>query len=149
MIKKYKLLILALLVFIIIFAYIFAIKGKKTHNKDIYEVGQMVYFNAPIQELAKEYMVKSKEINIIATDEQNVFYTYELSSSFNSERSVNWFDNQRNKNSGNIQDGEYILRDIDITSTATIIWDNVQIEEITGITGDNVLDLVLDAPYNN
>lgn len=35
MIKKYKLLILALLVFIIIFAYIFAIKGKKTHNKDI------------------------------------------------------------------------------------------------------------------
>lgn len=121
----------------------------KTHNKDIYEVGQMVYFNAPIQELAKEYMVKSKEINIIANDEQNVFYTYELSSSFNSERNVNWFDNQRNKNSGNIQDGEYILRDIDITSTATIIWDNVQIEEITGITGDNVLDLVLDAPYNN
>jgi hypothetical protein len=109
----------------------------------------MVYFNAPIQVLAKEYMVKSKEINIIANDEQNVFYTYELSSSFNSERNVNWFDNQRNKNSGNIQDGEYILRDVDITSTATIIWDNVQIEEITGITGDNVLDLVLDAPYNN
>ena len=75
----------------------------KTFNKDIYEVGQMVYFNAPIQELAKDYLVKSKEIEIIATDEQNVFYTYELSSSFNSERAVNWFDNQRSKTEGNIK----------------------------------------------
>lgn len=121
----------------------------KTFNKDIYEVGQMVYFNAPIQELAKSYMVKTKEINIIANDEQNVFYTYELSSSFNSERAVNWFDNQRNKLAGNIQDGEYISRNIDITSTANIIWDNVTCEEITGIVGDNKLDATLDTPYNN
>lgn len=121
----------------------------KTFNNDIYEVGQMVYFNAPIQELAKEYMVKSKEIQIIANDEQNVFYTYELSSSFNSERAVNWFDNQRSKTEGNIKDGEYISRNVDISSIANIIWDNVQATEITGIVGDNVLDPALNSPLNN
>ena len=121
----------------------------KTFNKDIYEVGQMVYFNAPIQELAKEYMVKSKEIEIIANDEQNVFYTYELSSSFNSERAVNWFDNQRSKTEGNIKDGEYISRNVDISSIANIIWDNVQASEITGVVGDNILDDTLNQPLNN
>ena len=121
----------------------------KTFNNDIYEVGQMVYFNAPIQELAKEYMVKSKEIQIIANDEQNVFYTYELSSSFNSERAVNWFDNQRSKTEGNIKDGEYISRNVDISSIANIIWDNVQATEITGVVGDNVLDPSLNTPLNN
>ena len=121
----------------------------KTFNNDIYEVGQMVYFNAPIQELAKEYMVKSKEIQIIANDEQNVFYTYELSSSFNSERAVNWFDNQRSKTEGNIKDGEYISRNVDISSIANIIWDNVQATEITGVVGDNVLDPSLNSPLNN
>lgn len=121
----------------------------KTFNKDIYEVGQMVYFNAPIQELAKDYLVKSKEIEIIATDEQNVFYTYELSSSFNSERAVNWFDNQRSKTEGNIKEGQYISRNIDTSSIANIIWDNVRVEEITGIVGDNELNSVLNSPLNN
>ena len=120
----------------------------KTLNNDLYEVGQRVYFNAPMQELAKEYMVKVKEINIIATDEQKVFYTYELSSSFNSEKAINWFDNQRSKTEGNIKEGEYISRNIDISSIANIIWDNLQVAEITAPTGDNVLDFTLDAPIN-
>lgn len=122
----------------------------KTHNNDIYEIGQMVYFNAPMQELAREYMVKSKEINIITSGNNTyeVFYTYELSSSFNSERAINWFDNQRSKTSGNIKDGEYISRNVDISSIANIIWDNLQIIQIAAPTGDNVLDSILNSPLN-
>ena len=119
----------------------------KTFNNDLYEVGQMVHFEAPINELAKDYLVKTKEINIIASgnDLYNIFYTYELSSSFNSEKAVNWFDNQRNKTSGNIKVGEYISRNIDISLDANIIWNNVQIEEITGISGDNKLNSTLNS----
>ena len=122
----------------------------KTFNNDLYEIGQMVYFNAPIQELAKNYMVKSKEINVIASGDDmfNIFYTYTLSSSFNAERQINWFDNQRNKTTGNIGEGEYVSRNVDISSTATIIWDNVTATEITGITGNNELDSPLDTPFN-
>ena len=123
----------------------------KTKDTDLYEVGQIVYFTAPIQALSKDYMVKSKEINIIATgdDMYNVFYTYTLSSSFNAEREVNWFDNQRQKNNGNINEGEYISRNIDITNTATIIWNNVQVEE-TGqhTTHNNKLDTKIESPFN-
>ena len=120
----------------------------KTHNNDLYNVGQSVYFDAPIQELKKDYLVKSKEINIVAPDgsPNDVFYTYTLSSSFNSEKEINWFDNQRNKLAGNIKDGEFISRNIDINNSANIIWDNLQISEITTLNGDNDLNAVLDAP---
>ena len=125
----------------------------KTHNKDLYQVGQMVYFDAPIDELKKEYMVKSKEINIYVNngygdnlDYYDVFYTYTLSSSFNSEKAINWFDNQRNKLAGNIKDDEYISRNIDINNTNTIIWDNLQVNEITiPSTNNNDLEASLEA----
>ena len=117
-------------------------------KKNLYEVGQMVHFNAPISDLMKDYMVKSKEINIINNGaDRTIFYTYELSSSFNSERAVNWFDNQRNKNSGNIKDGEFINRNIDISSTANIIWESLTMTSLSGITGDNELDATLNAPF--
>ena len=123
----------------------------KTHNKDLYEVGQVVYFNAPIQELAKDYLVKSKDINIIATgdDMYNVFYTFELSSSFNSEKAINWFDNQRNKTNGNIGEGEFIARNIDINKTANIIWNNLRVEELEDVEGDNTLNATLNATIIN
>lgn len=120
----------------------------KTHNNDLYEVGQSVYFDAPIPELKKDYLVKSKQINILSSDVDmyEVFYTYTLSSSFNSEKEINWFDNQRNKLAGNIKDGEFISRNIDINNSANIIWDNLQISEITTLNGDNDLNAVLNAP---
>jgi len=127
----------------------------KTHNKDIYQVGQMVYFNAPIEELRKNYMVKSKDINMVVNngvpgdDIFDVFYTYTLSSSFNSEKAINWFDNQRNKLAGNIAEGEYISRNIDIRESTNIIWNNLRVEEITNISGDNKLNSILNAPFNN
>ena len=118
----------------------------KTFNNDIYQIGQMVYFNAPIPDLARDYLVKSKEIEIIANDEQNVFYTYELSSSFNSERAINWFDNQRSKTAGNIKEGEYISRNIDISGRTKIVWSGCYCEEIEDMTGDNIINATLDSP---
>ena len=104
-----------------------------TRNNDLYDVGQIVYFNAPMNELAKDYMVKSKYINIIAVGNNTyeLTYTYELSSSFDSEKAVNWFDNQRNKQLGNIQKGQFISRNIDINNTANVIWNNLQVQEVS------------------
>lgn len=112
---------------------------------DIYNVGQSVYFDAPIEELNTEYMVKKKSIEYIANINE-IFYTYELSSSFNSEAAINWFDNQRNKATGNIAEGESITRNIDIESKATIVFSNATATEIT-ITDNNVLNAPLNAPF--
>lgn len=113
---------------------------------DIYSVGEVVHFNAPITELDTDYMVKKKSTQIIATgDYSNIWYSYELTSSFNSETAINYFDNQRNKTTGNISEGEYITRNIDIENTANIIWDNLTIIEVT-IDGDNVLNSPLNSP---
>lgn len=121
----------------------------ETKDNNLYNIGDIVYFETPIQELAQDYFVKKKETHIIATGEdQNIFYTYELSSSFNSENAINWFDNQRNKANGNITSGEFITRNIDIEQTANIIYSNLTINELS-IEGNNILDCGLDAPFNN
>lgn len=114
---------------------------------NIYDVGDVVHFNSPITQLDTDFMVKKKSTQIIVTgDYSNVFYTYELTSSFNSESAINYFDNQRNKTYGNISQGEYIIRNIDIENTANIIWDNLTITEVT-TTGDNILNSPLNSPF--
>lgn len=121
----------------------------KTKDKDLFNIGDVTYFNAPINDLKQDYMVKNKNIKIITTNGyNNIFYTFELSSSFNSEKEINWFDNQRNKANGNIQSGEYIDRNVDIDSEALIIFDNLQINEVE-VENTNVLDCVLESPLNN
>ena len=112
---------------------------------DIYNVGETVFFDAPIEELATDYMVKSKEIEYLANINK-MFYTYELTSSFNSESAINWFDNQRNKTTGNISMGQSITRNIDIEEVANIIWDTLTITEVTPV-GDNVLNSPLNSPF--
>lgn len=119
----------------------------ETEDIDLFDVGQVTHFQAPINELTTDYMVKKKETNIISTANK-IFYTYTLSSNFNSESAVNWFDNQRNKTSGNISQGEYISRNVDIENTANIVFSNLSIIEVE-VTGDNILDSVLDSPFNN
>ena len=114
-------------------------------RKDLWNVGQRVPFNAPIDELATEYMVRKKAINRITTID-TLFYTYELTSSFNSETAVNYFDNQRAKANGNIGDGEYISRNIDIESQARIIFYDSSATVIT-TTGDNKLNCTLESPF--
>ena len=81
-------------------------------------------------------MVRTKKINYISTID-TIFYEYELISSFNSETEINYFDNQRAKASGNIGEGEYISRNIDIESTANIIFYDTETTEVQ-VDGDNV-----------
>lgn len=109
-----------------------------TQNKDIFELGEVGYFDAPLDELKQEYMVKSKQIQIYTTT-GDIFYTYELSSSFNSENAINYFDNQRNKAKGNISAGEFITRNIDLDMDTKIIFQNLQTTS-THATYDNILN---------
>lgn len=120
----------------------------KTYYKDIFDIGQRVKFNAPndISELTDYYMVKSKQIDIIQSNEiQYLFYTYTLSNNFNAETAINYFDNQRSKANGNISQGEYISRNVDIENTALIIFDNAELIEVE--MGDNILNAPLNAPF--
>ena len=112
---------------------------------NIWNIGERVSFIAPIEELTTEYMVKKKTINYITSIDQ-IFYDYELVSSFNSENAINYFDNQRAKQKGNIGEGEFIARNIDVENTANILFYDTTINEIQ-IDGDNVLNAVLDAPF--
>ena len=120
----------------------------KTKDNDILNVGQQVFFDIPeIPTLQQEYLVKTKNINITKTgDYGNIFYEYELSSNFNSESAINYFDNQRRKANGNIDQGNFITRNIDIASEALIEFQNLSTEEII-VSGDNELNCVLDSPF--
>lgn len=113
----------------------------KSQN-NLWNIGDRVYFNAPITELDTEYMVKTKKINYIVTADQ-VFYEFELTSSFNSEQAINYFDNQRAKANGNIAEGEYVSRNVDIENQANIIFYDTEVEEIT-IDNNNVLQAELE-----
>lgn len=120
---------------------------KITSRKNIYDIGDKVQFDAPLEDLSTEYMVKKKTTKYIVTANQ-LFYDYELSSSFNSESEINYFDNQRSKHKGNLSEGDYITRDIDITNSANIIWHDTSIDELS-ITGNNILDCALDSPFTD
>lgn len=118
-------------------------------SQNIWNIGETVSFEAPLDELSTNYMVKKKTIQyIVAGDIKYLFYTYELSSNYNSEQAINYFDNQRAKTNGNIGEGEYISRNLDIENTANIIFYETTFEQVTTI-GDNVLDSILDSPLNN
>lgn len=123
------------------------IKLNISTRNNIWEIGQKVEFNAPITELSTEYMVKRKDVKYIATID-TIFYTYELTSSFNSEREINYFDNQRAKNKGNIGEGEYIARNIDIEINSLIYFYDTELSEVQ-VVGDNILNSTLESPLNN
>lgn len=116
-----------------------------TQNKNIFELGEVAYFDAPLDELKQEYMVKSKQTQIYTTT-GDIFYTYELSSSFNSENAINYFDNQRSKAKGNISAGEFITRNIDLDMNTKIIFQNLQISS-TPVVYDNVLNNGFDMVF--
>lgn len=123
------------------------IKLNISTRNDIWEIGQKVEFNAPITELSTEYMVKRKDIKYITTID-TIFYTYELTSNFNSEREINYFDNQRAKNKGNIGAGEYIARNIDIEINSLIYFYDTELSEVQ-VVRDNILNSTLESPLNN
>ena len=119
----------------------------KTNNNNLYNVGEIVEFDAPITQLNQSYMVKQK-ITTIYPLTNDIFYEFVLTSSYNSENAINYFDNQRAKAEGNITSGEYITRNIDIENTADIIFDNLTHHQKT-FTGDNVLNCALNSPFIN
>ena len=120
---------------------------KLDSSSDFLTLGSKIKFNAPLEELSKEYLVKKKTTLIKQSGEFSLIkYQYELSSTFNLNNEINYFDNQRRKSEGNISNGEYITRNIDIEQTANIIWDNLTITEIVP-TGDNVLNSPLNSPF--
>ena len=108
-----------------------------------WNLGEQVYFNAPLEEMKLNYLVRKIDINYIATT-GDIFYTYEMISSYNDENAINYFDNQRYKKEGNIEKGSYIDRNIDIENTANIIFYDEYIKEITGAEAENTLDGSLD-----
>ena len=119
-----------------------------TEDNDIYDIGQLVEFeNAPLADLTTSYMVKQKKTTYYF-NAHKIFYQYTLSSSFNVENAINYFDNQRAKASGNIKSGEYITRNVDIESVANIIFDNLTTTE-KSYSGDNILNCALNSPFNN
>jgi hypothetical protein len=111
---------------------------------NIWNIGERVEFDSPLEELTTEYMVKKKTINYITTQD-NIFYTYELSSSFNSETEINYFDNQRSKMMGNVGAGEYISRNIDIENTANVIFYDLEVNEVV-IDENSTLQSELQTP---
>lgn len=101
-----------------------------TLNNNLLNVGDKVFFEAPIESLQTEYLVKSKEIQINKTkNDETIFYVYTLTNTFNGENAINYFDNQRRKNSGNMEEGQFITRYVDINNSVDIIFDNLIIEE--------------------
>lgn len=100
----------------------------KTINNDIWEVGQIVYFNSGsnLNEIEGIYAVKKKTMQIYqnnADGTSQIFYIYELNNNYNFENAINFFDNQRAKTIGNIQEGQFINKYIENTETIQIIFD--------------------------
>ena len=118
------------------------IKLKVVSRQNLFNVGEIINYDAPITELSTNYMVKSKTTDMYL-NAGDIFYTFELTSNFNSENAINFFDNQRAKANGNIGEGETIIRDIDIESSANIIFYDTDIQEIT-ILNPTELDFVLN-----
>ncbi len=102
-----------------------------TRNNDLFKIGQRTHFNIDNDKLNDDYMVKSKTIKVIQSGEIiETIYTYSLINTFNAESEINFFDNQRRKASGNISDGEFITRNIDINNVININFKNLVIEEV-------------------
>ena len=103
----------------------------KTYESDLLELGQRVFFNGPLEDLKTNYLVTEKEINMVTSgNQQLLFFTYKLSSSFNDENAINFFDNQRRKLESNIDEGEFIQRYIDIPNETNIIFYDLSITEV-------------------
>lgn len=102
----------------------------KTLNKDLWNIGEIVYFDNNnidgLIDLVGTYAVKKKTTQMYqnnADDSLQIFYTYELDNNYNFENLINYFDNQRAKTKGNIQEGQFINKYIEHTEAINIIFD--------------------------
>lgn len=117
-----------------------------TSRSDFLILGGKYTFSGPLSQLNGDYLVKTKKTSVTQSDEYNWFiYEYQLTNSFDVENELNYFDNQRSKANGNISQGEYIARNVDIENTALIIFDNAELIEVE--MGNNILNAPLNAPF--
>ena len=117
-----------------------------TSREDFLKLGGKYTFSCPLTKLNGDYLVKTKKTSVTQSATYNWFiYEYELTNSFDVENELNYFDNQRSKANGNISQGEYIARNVDIENTALIIFDNAELIEVE--MGDNILNAPLNAPF--
>lgn len=121
-----------------------------TLNNDMWNIGQVIYFEnngiEQLEDLSTSYIVKSKKIRRIQNNADNtaqVFYEYELINNFNFEIAVNYFNNQRAKNIGNINDGDFINRYIDFEQSINIIFNGFTTEELI-VDAEDELEAELD-----
>lgn len=117
-----------------------------TARTDFLKLGGKYQFDSILNELNGEYLVKSKKTNVFQCGDfiQNI-YEYELSNNFDTENELNYFDNQRSKSNGNISQGEYISRNIDIENAVNIVFSNLEITEVSN-SSDNTLEAGLEMP---
>lgn len=122
----------------------------KTLNNDMWNVGDTCYFDnnniEALEDLNGSYIVKAKNTQIIqnnADNTANVFYTYTLINNFNFESAINFFDNQRAKRIGNINDGEFINRYIDFDKNVNIIFNGFTTENLV-VEAQNELEAELE-----
>jgi hypothetical protein len=115
---------------------------KVISRNNLFNLGEIVSYDSLVNELDNDYMVKSKETTMYL-NAGDIFYTYELTSNFNSENAINYFDNQRAKANGNIGEGEVITRNIDLENQAIILFYDTDIEEIQ-VQNPTSLDFTLD-----
>lgn len=122
----------------------------KTINNDMWNVGDTCYFDnkniEALNDLVGNYIVKSKTIQIIQNNANNkaqIFYVYELINNFNFESAVNFFDNQRAKQIGNINDGDFINRYIDFEDSVNIIFEGYTMEDLE-VEAQNELEAELE-----
>lgn len=121
-----------------------------SRKSDLFNIGDKTYFNIDgLDDLKTDYLVTRKETMIRLFDnEVDINYTYSLSNNFNMETDINYFDNQRRKSKGNINENEFITRNIDIDTEIQINFKELSSSEIT-VIGDNILNCGLNSPLNN
>lgn len=115
-------------------------------GSDFLQLGGKYKLDSPVSSINGYYLVRAKNTNVLQSgDFTQIKYEYELNSNFNTENELNFFDNQRAKANGNISQGEYISRNIDIEDTTNIIFSDLQICELI-IDSNNTLESNLETP---
>ena len=123
-----------------------AIELTITAKNDFLKLGK-IYSYSPFKELSGNYLVAKKVTSVLqAGDFIQTKYEYTLNNTFNTENEINFFDNQRAKNTGNIEEGSFITRNIDIENSANIVFKYLVVSEIQ-VNGDNTLNSILNSPF--
>ncbi len=114
---------------------------------DFLSLGSKYYYDAPLDSLKDSYLVTKKTTHVLQSgDFIKCEYEYTLSNNYDTEDELNYFDNQRSKNSGNIEKGSFITRNVDIINNCFIEFNGLSIEKIE-FNSNNVLEAIIEAPF--